>query len=107
MKINFSEEHKDKLLYYIKEYQNISNEEHQIYEKIKSLQDELNELTANFQSIESKLQSLRDEEKEYIEIYQELSAHGEITERKRRMLERERESLGISEERAKELEENC
>jgi hypothetical protein len=47
------------------------------------------------------------EEKEYIEIYQELSAHGEITERKRRMLERERESLGISEERAKELEENC
>jgi hypothetical protein len=47
------------------------------------------------------------EENEYIEIYQELSADGEITERKRRMLERERESLGISEERAKELEENC
>ena len=35
MKINFNEEHKDKILYYIKEYQNISNEEHQIYEKIK------------------------------------------------------------------------
>ncbi len=50
---------------------------------------------------------LTEEEKEYIEIYQELSAHGEITERKKRMLERERESLGISEERAKELEENC
>ena len=66
MKINFSEEHKDKLLYYINEYQNISNEEHQIYEKIKSLQEELNELTANFQSIESKLQSFRDEEKEYM-----------------------------------------
>ena len=45
-----------------------------------------------------------DEEKEYIEIYQELSADGEITERKRRMLERERQSFGISEERAKELE---
>ena len=51
--------------------------------------------------------SLSDEEKEYIEIYQELSADGEITERKRRMLDRERQSLGISEERAKELEENC
>ena len=48
-----------------------------------------------------------DEEKEYIEIYQELSADGEITERKRRMLERERDLLGISQERAKELEENC
>ena len=66
MKINFSKEHKDKLLYYIKEYQNISNKERQIYEKIKSLQEELNELTENFQSIESKLQSFRDEEKEYM-----------------------------------------
>ena len=66
MKINFSKEHKDKLIYYINEYQNISNEEHQIYEKIESLQEELNELTANFQSIESKLQSIRNEEKEYM-----------------------------------------
>jgi hypothetical protein len=48
--------------------------------------------------------SYTEEEKEYIEIYQELCADGEITERKRRMLERERQSLGISEERAKELE---
>jgi chromosome segregation ATPase len=77
MKINFSEEHKDKLLYYIKEYQNISNEEHQIYEKIKSLQEELNELTANFQSIESKLQSFRDEEKEYMNKLHEI--YGDFT----------------------------
>jgi hypothetical protein len=48
--------------------------------------------------------SYTEEEKEYIEIYQELCADGEITERKRRMLERERQSLGISEKRAKELE---
>lgn len=67
MKINFSKEHKDKLLYYIKEYQKISDEEHQIYEKIKSLQKELNELTANLQSIESNLQSHRDAEKKYME----------------------------------------
>ena len=77
MKINFNEEHKDKLLYYIKEYQNISNEEHQIYEKIKSLQEELNELTANFQSIESKLQSFRDEEKEYMNELHEI--YGDFT----------------------------
>ena len=77
MKINFSEEHKDKLLYYINEYQNISNEEHQIYEKIKSLQEELNELTAIFQSIESKLQSFRDEEKEYMKELHKI--YGEFT----------------------------
>lgn len=67
MKINFSKEHKDKLLYYIKEYQKISNEEHRIYEKIKSLQEELNELKANLQSNESNLQSHRDAEKKYME----------------------------------------
>ena len=77
MKINLNEEHKGKLLYYIKEYQNISNEEHQIYEKIKSLQEELNELTAKFQSIESKLQSLRDEEKEYMNELHEI--YGDFT----------------------------
>ena len=77
MKINFNEEHKDKILYYIKEYQNISNEEHQIYEKIKSLQEELNELTAKLQSTESNLQSLRDEEKQYMdELY---SIYGDFT----------------------------
>ena len=77
MKINFNEEHKDKILYYIKEYQNISNEEHQIYEKIKSLQEELNELTAKFQSTESNLQSLRDEEKKYMDELH--SIYGDFT----------------------------
>ena len=77
MKINFSKEHKDKLLYYIKEYQNISNEEHQIYEKIKSLQKELNDLTANLQSTESNLQSLRDKEKEYMKELHEI--YGDFT----------------------------
>ena len=77
MKINFNEEHKDKILYYIKEYQNISNEEHQIYEKIKSLQEELNELTAKLQSTESNLQSLRDEEKQYMDELH--SVYGDFT----------------------------
>ena len=52
-------------------------------------------------------ESLSDEEKEYIEIYKEISAEGEMTDRKRRMLDRERDLLGISQERAKELETNC
>lgn len=48
--------------------------------------------------------SLTEAEQEYVDIYKELCADGEITERKRRVLNRERESLGISEQRAKELE---
>ena len=47
---------------------------------------------------------LTSEEKEYIEIFKELSGEGEMTERKRRILNREREALGIMEERALELE---
>ena len=67
MKINFNKEHKDKLLYYIKEYQNI-NMEYQTYtNKIIALQEELNSLTAKLQSTESNLQSIRDEEKKYME----------------------------------------
>ena len=50
MKINFNEEHKDKILYYIKEYQNITSEYQTYTNKIKELQDELNTLTAKLQS---------------------------------------------------------
>lgn len=48
--------------------------------------------------------SLTEAEQEYVDIYKELCADGEITERKRRLLNRERESLGISEQRCVELE---
>ncbi len=67
MKINFNEEHKDKILYYIKEYQNISSEYQTYTYKVKELQDELNILTAKLQSTESNLKSLRDEERQYID----------------------------------------
>ena len=77
MKINFTKEHKDKLLYYINEYKKISNEEYQIYEKIKSLQEELNILTANFQSIENNLRYIRDDEKEYMSKLHEI--YGDFT----------------------------
>lgn len=77
MKINFNEEHKDKILYYIKEYQNISSEYQTYTNKIKELQDELNTLTAKLQSTESNLQSLRDEEKQYMDKLH--SVYGEFT----------------------------
>ena len=77
MKINFNQEHKDKLLYYIKEYQNI-NEEYQIYsKKINALQEELNDLTQKLQSTESNLQSMRDAEKKYMEELHEI--YGDFT----------------------------
>ena len=67
MKINLSEEHKNKILSYIEKYKSISNEEHQIYEKVKFLQEELNNLTTKLQSTERDLQTIRDEEKIYME----------------------------------------
>ena len=48
--------------------------------------------------------SLMEDEKEYLELYKEIIEDGPITERKRKMLSREAESLGISPERAEELE---
>ena len=42
--------------------------------------------------------------KEYLETYKELAASGVLSERAKRLLERERESLNISKERAAEIE---
>ena len=77
MKINFNEEHKDKILYYIKEYQSITSEYQTYTNKIKELQDELNILTAKLQSTESNLQFLRDEEKQYMDKLH--SIYGDFT----------------------------
>lgn len=48
--------------------------------------------------------SLSEEEKEYIEIYKDMLEDGEISERRRKILNKEAESLGISQSRAVELE---
>ena len=66
MKIEFTQEHKDKIQYYIKEYQNISSEYQTYTYKVKELQDEINSLTEKLQLTESNLQSIRDEEKKYM-----------------------------------------
>ena len=67
MKINFNKEHKDKLLHYIQEYQNINQEYITYNNRVNALQEELNELTTKLQSTESKLQSMRDDEKKYMD----------------------------------------
>lgn len=48
--------------------------------------------------------SLTENEKEYLETFKELAASGTLTDRAKRLLERERESLGIPKERATEIE---
>lgn len=53
---------------------------------------------------ESCAPSLSEEEKEYIEIYKDMLEDGEISERRRKILNKEAESLGISQSRAVELE---
>lgn len=54
--------------------------------------------------IEEQFMQLGQNEKEYLEEYQAIIADGEITEKERRLLNRLSSSLGISEERIKELE---
>jgi prefoldin subunit 5 len=77
MKIDLSKEHKNKILQMIDNYKFI-NKEYQIYnEKIKLLQNELNELTAKLQSTENTLQSFRDDEKIYMEELH--SMYGDFT----------------------------
>lgn len=48
--------------------------------------------------------SLKENEREYLETYKELTSSGTLTDRIKRLLERERESLNISKERAAEIE---
>lgn len=47
---------------------------------------------------------LNEDEKEYLETFKELTSSGTLTDRVKRLLERERESLHISKERAEEIE---
>ena len=47
---------------------------------------------------------LSDEEKEYLEAYREACEDGQLSDKERRMLNRLRDMLGITEERAKEIE---
>lgn len=67
MKIDFTIEHREKILGIMDRFRNITEEYKTYNDKIKSLQDEITELTAKLKSTENVLQSIRDEEKEYME----------------------------------------
>ena len=45
-------------------------------------------------------------EKEYLDLYKEYAADGEISERDRRMLKKMQEKMGLSEERVKALQDS-
>ena len=67
MKINFTKEHKDKILSYINEYQTINQEYITYNNKVNILQEELIDLLSKIQSTESTLQSIREKEREYMD----------------------------------------
>ena len=77
MKINFSKEHKDKILYYINEYKIVNDEYVKCAQEVNNLQEQLNSLRDKLQSTESNLQSLRDSEKKYMEELH--SIYGDFT----------------------------
>ena len=49
---------------------------------------------------------LTEVEKEYLDLYKEYAADGEISERDRRMLKKMQEKMGLSEERVKALQDS-
>lgn len=96
------EKYKEEVAFCIEEDGDITQEDRKYLER-KRIKWGISEERA--QKIESQVvPSLTDNEKEYIETYKELCENGNISERVRRLLDREHESLGISKERANELE---
>ena len=77
MKINFSEEHKDRILYYINEYKIVNEEYARYLQGVIVLQEQLDGLKAKLQTTESNLQSIRDNEKKYMEELH--SVYGDFT----------------------------
>jgi predicted nucleic acid-binding Zn-ribbon protein len=77
MKINFNEEHKNRILYYINEYKIVNEEYARYMQGVIALQEQLDDLKAKLQTTESNLQSIRDNEKKYMEELH--SVYGDFT----------------------------
>lgn len=69
-----------------------------------TVREKIEELSRMVNSAPSNQATISKSEGEYLEALNELLADGDITERDRRMLERMRNSLGITEKKAQELE---
>lgn len=95
---------------YLETYKECLSEDGEISPKERRLLDKLREKLgiseARAKAIESSLStaSLSNEEQEYLESYKEASVDGTVSEKERKLLEKLRIMYGISENRAKELE---
>lgn len=95
---------------YLEELKACLEEDGEITSKERRLLDRLrNRLGISVERAEELEKSLQEiqltkEEKEYLEEYQACLEEGEISSKERRLLDRLRDKLGISEERAKEIE---
>ena len=95
------EQYAEELRFMLEDDGEIDEKERRIFERLRKnlgLSDE------EARQIEEEITQLSQNEKEYLEEYQAIIADGEITERERRLLNRLSSSLGIAEERIKELE---
>ncbi len=95
------EQYAEELRFMLEDDGEIDEKERRILERLRKnlgLSDE------EARQIEEEITQLSQNEKEYLEEYQAIIADGEITERERRLLNRLSSSLGIAEERIKELE---
>lgn len=97
------QEYIEEIKYCLEEDEEISPRERRLLEKLRI---KLGITEERAKELEESLlaPALSDEEKEYLEEYKECAADGEITAKDRRLLDKLRKMLGISEERAKELE---
>ena len=97
------QEYIEEIKYCLEEDEEISPRERRLLEKLRI---KLGITEERAKELEESLlaPALSDEEKEYLEEYKECAADGEITAKERRLLDKLRKMLGISEERAKELE---
>lgn len=97
------QEYIEEIKYCLEEDEEISPRERRLLEKLRI---KLGITEERAKELEESLlaPALSDEEKEYLEEYKECAADGEITAKDRRLLDKLRKILGISEERAKELE---
>lgn len=96
------EKYKEEVLFCLEDGGSISDDDRKYLERKRNKFGISPERAAEIESM-CKPQ-LTENEQEYLETFKEMTSDGEISDRMRRLLGRERESLGISQERAEELE---
>lgn len=97
------QKYKEEILFCLEEDGVITEQDRKYLER-KRVKLGISEKRAN--EIEAMLcnKTLSEDEQDYLDYYKELCEDGEISDRARRLLDRERDSLGISPSRASELE---